>query len=59
MSEAAQNTQPVFSIAKVYVKDLSLEIPNAPQAFLERETQRFRLFCFSFDSSQILRRLQR
>ena len=38
MSEAAQNTQPVFSIEKVYVKDLSLEIPNAPQVFLERET---------------------
>ena len=37
MSEAAQNNQPVFSIEKVYVKDLSLEIPNAPQAFLERE----------------------
>jgi len=32
-----QNNQPVFSIEKVYVKDLSLEIPNAPQAFLERE----------------------
>jgi preprotein translocase subunit SecB len=29
--------QPVFSIEKVYVKDLSLEIPNAPQAFLERD----------------------
>jgi len=38
MSEAAQNTQPVFSIEKVYVKDLSLEIPNAPQVFLERDT---------------------
>jgi len=36
MSEA-QSNQPVFSIEKVYVKDLSLEIPNAPQAFLERE----------------------
>jgi preprotein translocase subunit SecB len=36
MSEA-QNNQPVFSIEKVYVKDLSLEIPNAPQSFLERE----------------------
>ena len=33
----AQNNQPVFSIEKIYVKDLSLEIPNAPQAFLERE----------------------
>jgi preprotein translocase subunit SecB len=37
MSEA-QNNQPVFSIEKVYVKDLSLEIPNAPQSFLERES---------------------
>ena len=36
MSEA-QNNQPVFSIEKVYIKDLSLEIPNAPQVFLERE----------------------
>jgi len=37
MSDPAQNNAPVFSIEKVYVKDLSLEIPNAPQAFLERE----------------------
>jgi preprotein translocase subunit SecB len=37
MSDAQQSNQPVFSIEKVYVKDLSLEIPNAPQAFLERE----------------------
>ena len=37
MSEP-QNNQPVFSIEKVYVKDLSLEIPNAPQIFLERST---------------------
>lgn len=29
--------QPVFSIEKIYLKDLSLEIPNAPQIFLERE----------------------
>ncbi len=29
---------PVFSIEKIYVKDASLEIPHAPQAFLERET---------------------
>jgi preprotein translocase subunit SecB len=33
-----QTNQPVFSIEKVYVKDLSLEIPNAPQIFLERES---------------------
>jgi len=38
MSEIPQqNNQPVFSIEKLYVKDLSLEIPNAPAVFLERE----------------------
>src|SRR5487761_2236816 len=38
MTEAVQtNTQPVFNIEKLYVKDLSLEIPNAPGIFLERE----------------------
>ncbi len=31
------NAQPVFSIEKLYVKDLSLEVPGAPQIFLERE----------------------
>lgn len=36
MSEAQASNQPVFSIEKVYVKDLSLEIPNAPQVFLEQ-----------------------
>jgi preprotein translocase subunit SecB len=29
--------QPVFSIEKIYVKDLSLEVPGAPQVFLEPE----------------------
>jgi preprotein translocase subunit SecB len=29
--------QSVFAIEKIYLKDLSLEIPNAPQIFLERE----------------------
>ena len=33
-----EQQQPVFSIEKVYVKDLSLEIPNAPKIYLERET---------------------
>ena len=37
MSEQ-QELQPTFSIEKIYVKDLSLEIPNAPQVFLERES---------------------
>lgn len=39
MTEAAQeNTQPTFNLEKIYVKDFSLEIPHAPQIFLERET---------------------
>jgi preprotein translocase subunit SecB len=33
-----QQQDAVFGIEKVYVKDLSLEIPNAPQIFLQRET---------------------
>ncbi len=33
---AAEN--PVFSIDKIYVRDLSIEVPNAPQIYLERET---------------------
>ena len=28
---------PVFNIEKTYVRDLSLEVPNAPHAFLETE----------------------
>ena len=33
-----QNEQPVFGIEKLYVKDLSIEVPNAPEIYLERET---------------------
>jgi preprotein translocase subunit SecB len=33
----SEQQQPVFAIEKIYVKDLSLEIPNAPKIFLERE----------------------
>ncbi len=29
---------PVFAIEKIYIKDASVEIPNAPQIFLERDT---------------------
>jgi preprotein translocase subunit SecB len=32
-----QNEQPVFGIEKLYVKDLSVEVPNAPEIYLERE----------------------
>lgn len=34
MSDAQQ---PVFNIEKLFVKDLSVEVPNAPAAYLERE----------------------
>jgi len=41
-TQAAQSNnedrQPGFGIEKIYVKDLSLEIPNAPQVFTQRET---------------------
>lgn len=36
MSEQEQN--PTFSVEKLYVKDLSLEVPHAPAIFLEQET---------------------
>jgi preprotein translocase subunit SecB len=36
-----QNTQtdnaPIFNMQRVYIKDLSLEMPNAPNIFLEQE----------------------
>ena len=33
----APDDQPMFGIEKIYLKDLSLELPNAPQVFFERE----------------------
>jgi len=38
MSEAAATQQPSFNVEKLYVKDLSLEVPHAPGVFLERES---------------------
>lgn len=32
-----QNQAPAFGVEKIYVKDLSVEAPNAPQIFLERD----------------------
>ena len=32
-----QQPLPVFNIEKIYVKDLSVEVPNAPAIFLERD----------------------
>jgi preprotein translocase subunit SecB len=34
----AQDDQPMFGIEKIYLKDMSLEVPNAPKVFFERET---------------------
>lgn len=33
----SEQQEPHFSIEKVYVKDMSLEIPGAPEIFLQRE----------------------
>ncbi|CAG9931982.1 protein-export chaperone SecB [Candidatus Nitrotoga arctica] len=45
MSEeaASEQQQPLFNIEKLYVKDLSLESPNAPSIFLERENPKIDL----------------
>lgn len=38
MADATQeNNRPTFSLDKIYVKDLSLEIPHAPHIFMERD----------------------
>jgi preprotein translocase subunit SecB len=36
--QAEESQQAGFAIEKIYVKDMSLEIPNAPQVFIQRET---------------------
>ncbi|MDW5418605.1 MULTISPECIES: protein-export chaperone SecB [unclassified Iodobacter] len=43
MSEQNQELQPVFAIQKLYVKDISLESPNSPQAFLEQAEPEFNI----------------
>jgi preprotein translocase subunit SecB len=35
---ADTSAQPLFQIEKLYIRDLSLEVPNAPQIFLQAET---------------------
>lgn len=37
-SQDQQSNDPSFSLQRTYVKDLSLEMPNAPQILLEQET---------------------
>lgn len=34
----ADAQQPLFNVEKFYVKDLSVEVPNAPAIFMERES---------------------
>ena len=34
----SEQETPIFAIEKIYIKDLSVEVPNAPQIFLERES---------------------
>ena len=34
----SETTQPTFAIEKVYLKDLSVEVPNGPEVFLERDS---------------------
>ena len=36
-TQGAAGSQPSFQIEKLYVKDLSLEVPNAPQVFMQSE----------------------
>ena len=35
---AEEQLQPIFTVEKLYVKDLSVEVPNAPAIFMERES---------------------
>jgi preprotein translocase subunit SecB len=35
--ESQAAAAPVFNIEKIYIRDLSVEVPNAPAIFLERE----------------------
>lgn len=44
MSEAeTTQQQPLFNLEKLYVKDISLEIPHSPAIFLEREAPQIEL----------------
>lgn len=37
MEQNQESREPVFGIEKLYVRDLSVEVPNAPDIFLEQE----------------------
>lgn len=39
MEQPNEQQQPVFTIEKLYVKDMSIEVPNAPKVFREIDSQ--------------------
>ena len=47
-----ENQQSVFSLDKIYVKDVSIEVPNAPKIFLNREQPNIELN-LSFNTTKI------
>ena len=50
---AAAPNQPVFQIQRIYLKDASLEMPNAPGIFLESENPKVDVQLEVSDSSVI------
>ncbi|HYD79934.1 MAG TPA: protein-export chaperone SecB [Paucimonas sp.] len=40
---SSESQQPVFQIQRLYLKNLSLEQPNSPAIFLERDPMRFNI----------------
>jgi preprotein translocase subunit SecB len=36
VNQASESNQPAFGIEKLYIKDASIEVPNAPQIFTDR-----------------------
>ena len=47
-----QVSQATFSLDKIYIKDVSLEVPHAPQIFLNREQPNIELN-ISFNTTRI------
>ena len=52
MTKQNQTSAPVFSLDKIYVKDISLELPNAPKIFLSREQPNIELN-LSFNTEKV------
>lgn len=51
MSEHS-DVQPIFSLDKIYIKDISLEVPHSPKIFLDKGQPNIELN-LSFDSEKI------